>query len=131
MIQALLPVLITLVGAPQDSPLPFSSFRKAGPTLYVSGSIARTPDGKNVKESVTAETHQIMKNIGRILEQNGYDFDDVVRATVYLRDLSDYAEMNKAYATYFKNGFPSRACIGGVDIVLGFKVEISCIAYKE
>lgn len=113
------------------STLPFSPARKAGPTLYVSGQIPRTADGQDVRQSVEAETRQVMENIGRILKQNGYGFDDVVNATVYLHDINAYAEMNKVYSSYFKNGFPARATVGGVDIVFGFNVEISCIAYKE
>lgn len=124
----------TLVALAQKSvpirTLPFSPARKAGPTLYVSGQIARTPDGQDVRGSVEAETRQVMENLGRILRENGYTFDDVVEATVYLADIKDYHEMNGVYASYFKNGFPARACVGGVDLVFGFKVEISCTAYK-
>ena len=111
--------------------LPFSAARKAGNTLYVSGQIARTADGADVKESVDAETRQVMDNIGRILEANGYTFDDVVKATVFLKDIEDYHEMNAAYADYFDQAFPARACVGGQQIVFDFRVEISCIAYKE
>lgn len=110
--------------------LPFSPGKKAGPTLYVSGQVPRTPDGKDVRESVEAETRQVMDNLGQVLKDNGYTLDDVVNATVYLKDINDYAEMNKVYASYFKNGFPARATVGGVEIVFGFKVEISCIAYR-
>lgn len=111
--------------------LPFSAARKAGPTLYVSGQVPRTAEGEDVRESVDAETRQVMDNIGRVLKDNGYSFDDVVSATVYLEDIEDYHEMNKAYASYFDGAFPSRACIGGIQIVFGFRVEVSVIAYKE
>lgn len=113
------------------STLPFSPARKAGPTLYVSGQVPRTAEGQDVRQSVEAETRQVMENIGRILKQQGYSWDDVVNSTVYLKDINDYQEMNKVYASYFKNGFPARATVGGVEIVFGFRVEISCIAYKE
>ncbi len=111
--------------------LPFSPTRQAGDTLYVSGQVARAPDGSDVKSSIGAETRQIMENIGHLLKQNGYGYEDIVSATVYLTDIGDYAEMNEAYASFFKGPFPSRACVGGVELVLGFKVEISCIAYKQ
>lgn len=113
------------------SKLPFSPARQAGNTLYLSGQVARTADNKDVKESVEAETRQVMDNLGRVLKENGYSFDDVVSATVYLADIKDYQTMNKVYASYFKKDFPARACVGGVELVFGFKVEISCIAYKE
>jgi len=111
--------------------LPFSPGRKAGPTLYVSGQVPRTPDGQDVRESVAAETKQVMDNLGKVLADHGYTFDDVVNATVYVKDINDYQEMNKVYASYFKNGYPARATVGGVEIVFGFRVEISCVAYKE
>lgn len=111
--------------------LPFSPGRLAGPTLYVSGQVPRTPEGGDVRESVEAETRQVMENLGQVLKDHGYTFDDVVNATVYLKDINDYAEMNKVYASYFKNGFPARATVGGVEIVFGFRVEISCVAYKQ
>ncbi len=113
------------------SKLPFSPSRKAGQTLYVSGQVPRTADGADVRDSVDAETRQVMDNIGRILKEQGYNFDDVVNATVYLKDIQDYPGMNKVYASYFKNAFPARATVGGVDIVFGFRVEISCVASKE
>lgn len=112
------------------STLPFSPAKQAGPTVYVSGQIPRAPDGKDVRESVEAETRQVMDNMMRILKDKGYTADDVVNATVYLKDLNDYQAMNKVYSSYFKNGFPARATVGGVDIVFGFRVEISCVAYK-
>ena len=111
--------------------LPFSPARQAGDLLFISGQIARTADGADVKESVAAETHQTMKNIGRILEEYGYAFDDLVSVTVWLSDIEDYHEMNKAYASYFKEQFPARACTGGAQIVFDFRVEIAAIAYKN
>jgi 2-iminobutanoate/2-iminopropanoate deaminase len=112
------------------SVLPFSAARQAGETLYLSGQIARTPDGESVRDSVAAETRQTMDNLGAVLEENGYAWRDVVNVTVYLRDIEDYTEMNAAYRTYFDGAFPARACVGGVEIVFGHRVEISAIAYK-
>jgi len=113
------------------SKLPFSPSRQAGGTLYVSGQVPRTAEGADVRDSVEAETRQVMDNIGRILREKGYGFDDVVNATVYLKDIQDYPEMNKVYASYFRNAFPARATVGGVEIVFGFRVEVSCVAFKE
>lgn len=127
-------VVVGAAGAQESVPikkLPFSAARKAGNTLYVSGQIPRTADGKDVRTSVDAETRQVMDNLGRVLAEHGYSFDDVVKATVYLSDIEDYHEMNKAYASYFDKAFPARACVGGTQIVFGFRVEISVIAYKE
>ena len=111
--------------------LPFSPARQAGDFLFISGQIARTADGADVKESVAAETHQVMENIGRILEEHGYAFDDLVNVTVWLSDIEDYHEMNEAYASYFDERFPERACTGGAQIVFDFRVEIAAVAYQE
>ena len=102
------------------SKLPFSAARRAGGTLYISGQIALTADGKDAKESVATETHQIMRNLGHILSENGYTYDDLVNVTVWLSDIEDYHEMNRAYASYFDKQFPARACVGGAQIVFGF-----------
>lgn len=110
--------------------LPFSRAREAGSTLYLSGQIARTPDGVDIRDSVAAETRQTMKNLGAVLEEHGYTWSDVVSVTVYLRDLADYAEMNEAYAEFFDAQYPARACVGGVDIVFDHRVEISAIAHR-
>ena len=130
-------LFLTAAGTPADeertpiSALPFSAARQAGDLLFVSGQIARTPEGADVKDSVAAETRQVMDNIGRVLEENGYAFDDVVFVNVYLKDISDYKEMNRVYATFFAERFPARACTGGNQIVFDFRVEISCVACKE
>ena len=126
---------LTTMGRSQEpidvGSLPFSAAVQAGPTLYLSGQIPIRPDGTVVRESVGAETRQTMDNIERTLTEYGYTFDDVVSVIVYLKDMGDYAEMNKAYAEYFKNGFPARACVGGLQIAFDARLEISCIAYKE
>ncbi len=112
--------------------LPFSPARAAGNTLYVSGQIGVTPDGDPLRGTVADETRQCMENLGRALKDQGYDFGDVVRVTVYLADMKDYSEMNTAYREYFPDGkFPARACVGGLQIAFGLRTEISCIAYKE
>ncbi len=115
---------------PVVSALPFSAAREAGDTLYLSGQIPRTPDGQEVRDSVTAETNQVMENLGATLAEHGYTWGDVVNVTVYLKDLADYAEMNKAYAAFFDGPFPARACVGGVQIAFDHRLEISAIAYR-
>lgn len=117
--------------APVTKGLPFSPVRRAGPALYIGGQLPRTPEGVDVRGTVDAQTRQVMDNVGRLLQQNGYSFDDVVSCTVYLTSLQDYKEMNEAYAAYFPGAFPTRVCVGGVEIAFGFRVEVSCVAYRE
>jgi len=111
--------------------LPFSPARQAGSTLYLSGQIAALPDGTMMDGDITAQTRQTMDNLGSVLKDNGYTFDDIVSVTVYLKDMKDYQEMNAAYREYFPNGFPARACVGGLQIAFGLDVEISAIAVKK
>lgn len=110
--------------------LPFSAARSAGDTLYVSGQIPMKADGSLEDGDTTAQTRQTMQNLGKVLEENGYTFDDVVKVTVYLKSMDDYQEMNTAYRTFFAGEFPARECVGGLEIAAGLDVEISAIAYK-
>ena len=113
------------------SGLPFSPAKKAGDTLHVSGQISVSPEGERIDASVADETRQVMENIGRILKENGYGYEDIVSVTVYLSDMKDYQAMNSAYAAFFGGDFPARACVGGLQIGAGLHVEISAIAYKD
>ena len=80
---------------------------------------------------VAAETHNIMRAFGELLGELGMDFHDTVRATVYLADISGYAEMNDAYAQYFEGGdAPSRVTVAVAGLVGGATIEISFIAVK-
>lgn len=111
--------------------LPFTAAIQAGPTLYVSGQIPLRPDGTVESGTVAEQTRQVMDNLGRTLKEHGYAFGDIVSVTVYLKDMKDYSEMNRAYATYFTDGFPTRACVGGLQIAFDATLEVACIAYKE
>lgn len=111
--------------------LPFSASRSAGDTLYVSGQIPMKPDGGLERGSVEAQTRQVMENVGKVLADNGYTFDEVVKATVYLKSMEGYQEMNKAYGEFFPRDKPARECVGGLQIAAGLDVEISVIAHKS
>lgn len=111
--------------------LPFSAARYAGETIYLSGEIPAKPDGTFEQGDTTAQTRQVMENLGRTLKQHGCTFDDVVKVTVYLRSMEDYQEMNAAYRTFFSGKFPARECVGGLEIAFGSDLEISAIAHKR
>ena len=111
--------------------LPFSPARSAGDTLYVSGQIPMKPDGTLETGDAAAQTRVVMENVGRVLKDNGYTFDDVVKASVYLKSMDDYQSMNAVYRTFFSGEFPARECVGGLEIAAGLNVEISVIAHKS
>ena len=99
----------------KDAPAPiapYSQFRLANGTLYLSGQIGINPKTKKmVNGGIEDQTHQVMKNIGAILKANKMDYSDLVKCTVYLVDIRDYEKMNKVYGSFFKGKFPARAAI--------------------
>ncbi len=99
--------------------------------LFISGQVPIDPaTGKVVEGGITEQTEQVMKNIGAILEEAGYTFDDVVKSTCLLNDMDNFAAMNEVYAKYYPNNPPARAAYGVVKLPLGVMVEIETIAMK-
>ncbi len=111
---------------------PYSAAIQVGNTYWLSGKIGASGDTRAMTEGrVAAETHNIMRAFDELLEELGMDFHDLVRGTVYLADIDDYAEMNEAYAGYFEGGdAPSRVTLAVSGIVAGAAIEISFIAVK-
>jgi 2-iminobutanoate/2-iminopropanoate deaminase len=99
--------------------------------LFVSGQIPVKPEsGELLKGDIKAEAKQVMKNIGAILKANNMDFSDLVKCTIFLTDIRDYAAVNEVYAGFFKNEFPAREAIEISNLPLGASIEISAIASK-
>ena len=108
---------------------PYSQGIRAGKTVYVSGEVGADANGTIVGPSIGEQTDQALTNIGYILGAAGLTLDDVVTTTVYLVNVSDFAEMNTHYATFFKNAPPARATIQVAALPKkGALVEISAIA---
>lgn len=110
---------------------PYSQAIKVGNTLYCSGQIAIDPaTGELVNETIEAETEQVLKNLGAVLNEAGMDYSDVVRATVYMSDMENYGRINSIYAKYFTEKPPARAAVQVANLPKYVNVEISCIAVK-
>jgi 2-iminobutanoate/2-iminopropanoate deaminase len=108
---------------------PYSQAIRVGNTVYVSGEVGADPTGTIVGPSIGEQTDQALTNIGYILAAAGLTLDNVVSTTVYLVNVSDFAEMNTHYATFFKSAPPSRATIQVAALPKkGALVEISAIA---
>ena len=108
---------------------PYSQAIRSGPFLFVSGQIALDPaTGAMVDGDITAQTHQVLKNLNAILEAAGTSLDRVVRTTVYLADLADFSAMNGVYASYFSAPAPARATIQAARLPKDARVEIDVIA---
>ena len=100
---------------------PFSRAVRAGGFLFLSGQIPMDKDGKVVKGDIGEQTRAVMDRIGETLEMAGAGFNDIVRATVWLSDFSQFAGFNDAYRIYFTDGFPTRAT---VEAKLAFDVGV-------
>ena len=108
---------------------PFSAAVRAGDLLFLSGQVALDPaSGKLVAGDIGAQTEQIFANISAVLEAAGKSFDDVMKTTVYLADMKDFAAMNTVYARYFHTPYPARTTIQAAGLPLGAAVEIEVVA---
>ena len=108
---------------------PYSQAIEVNGTLYISGQVPIDVNtGKVVEGGITAQTEQVMKNIGYILEEAGYTFADVVKSTCLLSDIANFAAMNEVYAKYYKTDCPARAAFAVKDLPAGAMVEIETIA---
>ena len=109
--------------------LPFSPAVRVGNMIYLSGQVGVAPGSRQVVPGgVGPETRQTLENIKRVLEQAGSSLDQVVKCTVFLLDIADYAAMNQVYATFFPKDPPARSTVAGSGLALGARVEIECLA---
>ena len=107
---------------------PFSQAIEVGGFIYVSGHVGQDPTtGKLVAGGIAAETERVFQNLSAVLKAAGKSFDDVVRAGVFLTNMSDYVAMNGIYAKYFGSPFPARTAIGVAALPLGACVEIDLV----
>ena len=110
---------------------PYSQAVKAGNLLFVSGQIPIDPaTGAFAGEDIVSQTRQSLTNVQAILEEAGYSLSDVVKATVLLADMADFAAMNAVYAEFFTENCPARAAFAVKDLPKGAKVEIEVIACR-
>ncbi len=107
---------------------PFSESVRVGNVIYLSGQIGTDASGKLVTGGISQETKQTLDNIKAALIRQGSSMDNVVKCTVMIADMKEWAEMNKVYVTYFKNNLPARSSLGVNGLALGARVEIECIA---
>lgn len=120
---------VTAQGAPNPQG-PYSHAVKAGGFVYVSGQAALDPATSNpIHGTVAEETRRTLENLMEILEAAGASLEDVVKCSVFLADIRDFAAMNAVYAEYFDAAKPARTTVQAVLPAAGLKVEIDCIAY--
>ncbi len=107
---------------------PFSQAVKVDGFIYFSGQVGQDPaTGKLVEGGVIAETERVFKNLAAVLDAAGKNFDDVIRAGVFLTNMGDFAAMNGVYARHFAQPYPARTTIGAAALPLGACVEIDLV----
>lgn len=108
---------------------PYSQAVKTGNLLFVSGQVAFDPaTGNLVMDTLQAEAHQVMKNLEAVLTEAGAGFANVVKTTIFLSDMSLFAEVNEVYGSYFTGDFPARETVAVKTLPRNVNVEISVIA---
>ena len=109
---------------------PYSQAIDAGAFIFISGQIPVNPETGNIPEGITAQTAQSISNIKAILAEAGLSVDNVVKSTVFLADMGDFAAMNAVYAENFTAPFPARSAVAVKELPKQVLVEIEVIAAK-
>jgi 2-iminobutanoate/2-iminopropanoate deaminase len=108
---------------------PYSQAISFGNLVFTSGQIPLTAQGQLVEGDVSAQTHQVFQNLQAVLEAAGSSLQQVVKATVFLRDMNDFATVNEIYAAYFGEHKPARSTVQVARLPKDVAVEIDCIAF--
>ncbi len=109
---------------------PYSQALVQGDMVFCSGQIPLDPATGEMAQGIENQTRQVLKNLTAVLAENGMTLANVIKTTVFLADLNDFAAMNQVYAQYFTQPFPARSCVQVAAIPKGSLVEIECIAVK-
>ena len=106
---------------------PYVQAVKVNGMVYCSGQLGIDPAVGKMPEGV--EAHCSMKNMGAILKEAGSDYSKIVKTTIFLADMNDFAKVNEIYKSYFGEEYPARSCVQVAKLPLGGLVEVECIAY--
>ncbi len=109
---------------------PYSQALDTGNMLFISGQIPIDPQTGNMADTVEAQAKQVLTNVQNILAESGLTMANVVKTTVFLSDLGDFAKVNEVYASFFAEPYPARSCVQVAAIPKGAKVEIETIAVR-
>ena len=117
-----------------DAPAPIGPYNQAiqaGNLVFVSGQVALDPlTGEMNNADLTAETHQVMKNVQAVLNAAGCDFSHIVKTTIFLSDMQLFTQVNEIYGSYFKSDYPARETVAVKGLPKNANVEISVIAAR-
>ncbi|MEJ8546151.1 Rid family detoxifying hydrolase [Brevibacillus borstelensis] len=108
---------------------PYSQAAKAGAFLFASGQIPLRPDGTLVEGGIVEQAHQVFANIKGVLAEAGLTLSDVVKATVFIKDMNEFGRLNEVYAEYFGDHKPARSTVEVARLPRDVQVEIEVVAY--
>ncbi|OUN25419.1 Rid family detoxifying hydrolase [Pseudoflavonifractor sp. An85] len=109
---------------------PYCHAKLCGDTLYTSGQLGLIPQTGVLAEGVQAQAKQALENLGAVLQAAGMDYSNVVKTTVFLANIADFAAINEVYATFFTENPPARSCVQAGALPMGGLFEIEAIAVK-
>ncbi|WP_077306882.1 RidA family protein [Terribacillus halophilus] len=110
---------------------PYSQAIETAGTVYISGQIPLNPETGEMAESITEQTEQVMKNLTAILDEAGLSFDQVVKTTIFLTSLDDFAAVNEVYGRHLSEPYPARATVEISKLPKGANVEIEAVAVRS
>jgi 2-iminobutanoate/2-iminopropanoate deaminase len=110
---------------------PYSQAVAAGPFVFVSGQIPLNPQGEMVQGDIVVQTVQVIENLKAVLEAAKLSLKDVVKTTVFLKDMAEFAEMNRVYAEFFPKNPPARSTIQVAGLPRNAAVEIEAVAFRK
>ena len=109
---------------------PYSQAIATADRVYASGQLGIDPQTGKLAEGVENQAHCSMKNLGAVLAAKGLGYQDIVKTTIFLTNMGDFAAVNAVYASYFTGDYPARSCVQVAALPLGGLVEIECIAAR-
>lgn len=110
---------------------PYSQAIKVGNMVYTSGQLPVDPaTGEIISSNIKIQTEQVFKNLKAVLNEAGVDFSNVVKVTVFIKDMNDFAKINEVYSTYFNKPYPARSCVEVARLPKDVGVEVEAVAYQ-
>lgn len=109
---------------------PYSFATEANGLVFLSGQVGLIPESGDRADNVSDQAHQAMSNIGAVLGDLGLEYSDIVKTTIFLADMNDYAVVNEAYGSYFEGSYPARSAVQAAALPGGFLVEIEVVASR-
>ena len=110
---------------------PYSQAIGTGGLIFISGQIPFTPEGERIEGGIKEETIQVLENLKAVVEEAGVSLGHVVKTTVYLKSMKNFADVNEIYGQYFSENFPARVCVEVSALPKGVNVEIDAIAVRK